>query len=132
VAQLALSEQEAALFDVFGARVFLRARAHLTAGEAVDLHWEPQTGQLHGTVRDGRSALATATAVLDTSGTPGVGTCDCRQHLECAHPAALVLAATAVAGTVPAVGPPAAGSRKPVPPAAPPPAWEAALSTLVG
>ena len=47
--RLALSEQEAALLEGFGARVFLRARAHLDAGDVVDLRWEPQTGQLHGT-----------------------------------------------------------------------------------
>jgi hypothetical protein len=131
VARLALSEQEAAIFDVFGARVFRQAQAHLDAGDVVDLRWEPQTGQLYGTVRDGGSARATVTAVLDADGTPGAGSCGCQQHPECAHPAALVLAAAALAGTVPGVRAPAARSRKRAQPAEVPPTWEAKLSTLV-
>jgi superfamily II DNA or RNA helicase len=132
VARLALSEHEAAVLDVFGTRLFRQAKAHLDAGDVVDLRWERQTGQLHGTVRDGGSARATVTAVLDADGAPGPGTCGCQLHPECAHPAALVLAAVAVAGTVPGLFAPAARSRKRAQPAEVSPAWEAALSTLVG
>src|SRR5262249_38599999 len=74
----------------------------------------------------------TVTAVLDASGMPKAGTCGCHQHHECAHPAALVLAAAAVTGDVPVPHIPAQRSRKPAQPVAAPPAREAAPSTLVG
>ncbi len=122
MARLVLTEEEDALLSVIGSSTFVRARAHVTQGDLVDVRWEPTTGLARGRLRGKRSSVATAAVITDENGVVAMveGSCTCGLRPSCAHPAALVLA------TMPTTGVPRPRRK------ARPPVWEAALSTLIG
>jgi superfamily II DNA or RNA helicase len=141
-----MTEEEAALHAAVGTSAFLRARAHVEQGEVVDLRWQPATGRAHGRLRGPASGSATATVTMDAQGALAMvdGSCTCGLGPACAHPAALVLL---VLAAMPRSGVPGTGPARPVVPhqatttavpgqaknpSATPPAWEAAVATLVG
>ncbi|HWG99854.1 MAG TPA: SNF2-related protein [Pilimelia sp.] len=118
MARLALTAEEAAICDAVGVRTFVAARAELQRGGLAEVGWSPETGRVHGSVA---GAAVTAAVVADADGVPVAveGSCGCPQSTSCAHPVALVLAVTAIAGRVP--------RPRPAPRV---PAWESALAAL--
>ncbi|MFC5925823.1 DEAD/DEAH box helicase [Micromonospora vulcania] len=120
MAKLALSQAEAALYELVGPRTFVRARQLLERGELLDVQWDPETGQAHGRLGGSGAGWVAATV---RSGAEGIvealdGLCPCGQA-DCAHPAALVLATFAA---------PAPRRPRRAREAA---SWERALSALV-
>ncbi|WP_327034463.1 DEAD/DEAH box helicase [Micromonospora ureilytica] len=97
MAKLALTQAEAALYELVGSRVFLRARQALERGELLDVRWDPEAGQGNGRLGSG-AGLVAATVRLAADGTVEAldGTCACG-HASCAHPAALVLSTLSTA-----------------------------------
>ncbi|WP_236647356.1 DEAD/DEAH box helicase [Micromonospora sicca] len=122
LARLVLTEDEESVRVAVGTRSFVQARAHLDRGELVDVQWDPRAGRAHARLRGELPGTVIAIARTDPSGdiTAVEGSCSCGDDPGCAHPAALILAVVSARGV-------------PRPRAvAPPPAWETALSPLVG
>ncbi|WP_204033008.1 DEAD/DEAH box helicase [Micromonospora qiuiae] len=132
MAKLALTEAEAALYEIVGTGTFVRARQHLEAGDLVKVRWDGAAGRGECGLAGRRDNSVTAAVTTDADGriTAMDGSCTCGQA-ECAHPTALILAALPDAGR-PDAGRPAVAS--PAPPRVRKAAkqeWEKALSKLV-
>ncbi|WP_189046196.1 DEAD/DEAH box helicase [Micromonospora sonchi] len=137
MAKLALTEAEAALYEIVGPRIFVRARQHVEGGDLSKVRWDAAAGRGECELAGQRANSVTAAVTTDADGriTAMDGSCTCGQA-GCAHPAALILA------TLPDAGLPEAAPSDAVPPdaasSAPPSArkaarreWEKALSKLV-
>ncbi|WP_052720096.1 DEAD/DEAH box helicase [Actinoplanes rectilineatus] len=90
-----LTDAEAAVCDVVGARAFQAARAAVAAGEILDARWivagRRASGRIRNTVRGG--ARANVMIGPDGAVTAVDGHCPCFRAPLCDHPLALVLAA---------------------------------------
>jgi superfamily II DNA or RNA helicase len=130
VAELIMTESEAAVRRLVGTQAFLQGRQHLKHGDVVHVQWLHRDGRAFGQVKSGHtshSAIATLITAADGTAKAVEGGCTCSTK-NCAHAAAVLLAALSDADQMlPGLSVPAVSAAK----AAQSGRWEHSLSALL-